>query len=166
MRHRRWAVWATIRTSSPCSTSATETASPTSSPRTWGGNLEGLLQQAENHRLPIAEALRIAVEVRHALEHAHSRGIIRRDPKPGNIWLTEDRTAKLGDFGLGHGGRPLPGHRGGHDAGHRSPHAAGAGAGPPGPASRPRGRRRGWGSNPQTACGIADAKFEHISEFP
>jgi class 3 adenylate cyclase len=65
-----------------------------------GGDLEGLLQQAENHRLPIDEALRIAVEVRHALEHAHSRGIIHRDLKPGNIWLTEGRTAKLGDFGL------------------------------------------------------------------
>jgi serine/threonine protein kinase len=65
-----------------------------------GGDLEGLLQQAENHRLPLDEALRIAVEVRHALEHAHSRGIIHRDLKPGNIWLSEDRTAKLGDFGL------------------------------------------------------------------
>ncbi|MCH8345892.1 MAG: protein kinase, partial [Chloroflexi bacterium] len=65
-----------------------------------GGDLEGLLQQAENHRLPLDEALRIAVEIRHALEHAHSRGIIHRDLKPGNIWLTEDRTAKLGDFGL------------------------------------------------------------------
>jgi hypothetical protein len=65
-----------------------------------GGDLEGLLQQAENRRLPLDQALRIAVEVRHALEHAHSRGIIHRDLKPGNIWLTEDRTAKLGDFGL------------------------------------------------------------------
>ncbi|MDP2674150.1 MAG: protein kinase [Dehalococcoidia bacterium] len=65
-----------------------------------GGDLEGLLQQAESHRLPIDHAVRIANEVRQALEHAHSRGIIHRDLKPGNIWLTEDGTAKLGDFGL------------------------------------------------------------------
>ena len=65
-----------------------------------GGDLEGLLQQAESHRLPIDHAVRIANEVRQALEHAHGRGIIHRDLKPGNIWLTEDGTAKLGDFGL------------------------------------------------------------------
>jgi class 3 adenylate cyclase/tetratricopeptide (TPR) repeat protein len=65
-----------------------------------GGDLEGLLQQAENHRLPIEQAVRIANEVRQALEYAHGRGIIHRDIKPGNIWLTEDGTAKLGDFGL------------------------------------------------------------------
>jgi len=65
-----------------------------------GGDLEGMLQRAENHRLPLDEAIRIAVEIRHALEHAHGRGIIHRDLKPGNIWLTEGGTAKLGDFGL------------------------------------------------------------------
>ncbi|TET96703.1 MAG: hypothetical protein E3J29_05270, partial [Dehalococcoidia bacterium] len=65
-----------------------------------GGDLEGLLQQAENRRLPLDQAMRIAVEVRDALEHAHGRGIIHRDLKPGNIWLTEGGTAKLGDFGL------------------------------------------------------------------
>ncbi|MEE8137928.1 MAG: serine/threonine-protein kinase, partial [Thermoanaerobaculia bacterium] len=65
-----------------------------------GGDLEGLLQQAENHRLPLDHAVRIANEVRQALEHSHSRGIIHRDLKPGNIWLTEEGTAKLGDFGL------------------------------------------------------------------
>src|SRR3990172_2782417 len=65
-----------------------------------GGDLEGLLRQAESHRLPIDHAVRIANEVRQALEHAHGRGIIHRDLKPGNIWLTEDGTAKLGDFGL------------------------------------------------------------------
>jgi class 3 adenylate cyclase len=73
-----------------------------------GGDLEGLIQRAENHRLPLDQALRIASEVRDALEHAHGRGIIHRDLKPGNIWLTEapsagsgqTQTAKLGDFGL------------------------------------------------------------------
>jgi eukaryotic-like serine/threonine-protein kinase len=65
-----------------------------------GGDLEGLLQGAENHRLSLDQAGRIASEVRQALEHAHSHGIIHRDLKPGNIWLTRDGTAKLGDFGL------------------------------------------------------------------
>jgi class 3 adenylate cyclase len=73
-----------------------------------GGDLEGLLQQAENHRLSINQAVLIANQIRQALEHAHSRGIIHRDLKPGNIWLTEApsaasgqaQTAKLGDFGL------------------------------------------------------------------
>src|SRR3990170_3087110 len=65
-----------------------------------GGDLEGLLQQAENHRLPLDQTLRIVDEIRQALEHAHGRGIIHRDLKPANIWLSEDGTAKLGDFGL------------------------------------------------------------------
>ncbi len=73
-----------------------------------GGDLEGLLQGAENHRLSINQAVVIANQIRQALEHAHSRGIIHRDLKPGNIWLTEApsaasgqaQTAKLGDFGL------------------------------------------------------------------
>ncbi|MGA9349703.1 MAG: AAA family ATPase, partial [Anaerolineae bacterium] len=40
-------------------------------------------------------------EVCQALQHAHDRGIIHRDVKPGNIWLTADGHARLGDFGLG-----------------------------------------------------------------
>jgi class 3 adenylate cyclase len=65
-----------------------------------GGDVDGLLRAAEGHRLPIAQALRIAEQVCAALEHAHLRGVVHRDVKPGNVWLTHDGTAKLGDFGL------------------------------------------------------------------
>jgi eukaryotic-like serine/threonine-protein kinase len=65
-----------------------------------GGDLERLLAQSEEHRLPIAKAIEIAEQVCAALEHAHSHAVIHRDLKPGNIWLDGDGSAKLGDFGL------------------------------------------------------------------
>ena len=34
------------------------------------------------------------------MEFAHSKGVIHRDLKPGNVCLTSDGTAKIGDFGL------------------------------------------------------------------
>jgi tetratricopeptide (TPR) repeat protein len=65
-----------------------------------GGDVEGLIERAEGHRLPLDQALSIADQVCQALEHAHTHGIIHRDLKPGNVWLTGNGTAKLGDFGL------------------------------------------------------------------
>jgi tetratricopeptide (TPR) repeat protein len=65
-----------------------------------GGDVEGLIEKAPEHRLPIEQAVGIAKAVCRGLEFAHSKGIIHRDVKPGNIWLGADGTAKIGDFGL------------------------------------------------------------------
>ena len=65
-----------------------------------GGDVEGIIEDAENHRLPLEQAIKIAQETCRGMEFAHSRGIVHRDLKPGNVWLTEDGIAKIGDFGL------------------------------------------------------------------
>ena len=65
-----------------------------------GGDVEGLIEETPDHRLTLDQAIGIARETCRGLEFAHSRGIIHRDLKPGNVWLTEEGTAKIGDFGL------------------------------------------------------------------
>lgn len=54
----------------------------------------------EKGRYDEPEALRIAVQIVSALEHAHKAGLIHRDVKPKNIMLTRAGQAKLADMGL------------------------------------------------------------------
>jgi hypothetical protein len=63
-----------------------------------GGALHEFLSVQK--RFPSAEATRVIRAAAEGLGHAHRRGIIHRDVKPGNIMLTNDGQVKVSDFGL------------------------------------------------------------------
>ena len=46
------------------------------------------------------QARRVGIEVLSALAASHQAGILHRDIKPGNVLLTTNGTAKVGDFGI------------------------------------------------------------------
>ena len=52
------------------------------------------------HLMPLRKVLYIISEVALALDHAHSKGVIHRDIKPGNIMLLKTGKIKVTDFGI------------------------------------------------------------------
>jgi serine/threonine-protein kinase len=67
---------------------------------------ETLADRLRKGALPLAEALKVAIQIGDALSAAHRRGIVHRDLKPGNVMLTK-AGAKLLDFGLAKASGPV-----------------------------------------------------------
>ena len=67
---------------------------------------ESLRECLRRGPLDCDHALRVAVAVANGLAAAHSKGIIHRDIKPGNIFLTDGGDTKILDFGLVRQDRP------------------------------------------------------------
>ncbi len=63
-----------------------------------GEDLDELIDR--EGQLPIKQAVGLAGQVLGALEHAHERGVVHRDVKPGNIRIRSDGQAKLTDLGV------------------------------------------------------------------
>lgn len=62
-----------------------------------GENLEARLQRS---RLPVAEAVAIAVRLLDALDVCHRKGVLHRDLKPANVLLHPERGPVIVDFGV------------------------------------------------------------------
>ncbi len=59
-----------------------------------------LAHQIPIHGLDPARAYTLFHQMASAVEHAHRRGVIHRDLKPGNILISPDGNLKVADFGL------------------------------------------------------------------
>lgn len=64
--------------------------------------LEGksLKDRIAGKALPVSELLDLATQICDALQAAHAKGIVHRDIKPGNVFITTSGQVKVLDFGL------------------------------------------------------------------
>jgi len=61
---------------------------------------QNILEYSNSHNLNIEQKIILFKQVCHALAYAHSKGIVHRDIKPGNLMVTNDKVVKLLDFGI------------------------------------------------------------------
>jgi eukaryotic-like serine/threonine-protein kinase len=59
-----------------------------------------LTQYAERNKLSTHARLELIVKICRAVQHAHQKGVIHRDLKPGNILVTDEGEPKVLDFGV------------------------------------------------------------------
>ncbi|HUL78372.1 MAG TPA: protein kinase [Vicinamibacteria bacterium] len=61
---------------------------------------ESLRKRLERGPLPLREAVAIGLQMAHGLAAAHGKGVVHRDLKPDNVFLTSGGTVKILDFGV------------------------------------------------------------------
>ena len=61
---------------------------------------ETLAQKLSGGLIPVRESLDLSIQIARGLSAAHARNIVHRDVKPSNIIITNDKVAKIVDFGL------------------------------------------------------------------
>jgi len=70
---------------------------------------EELRAQLEHGAIPARRALEYAQQITQGLAAAHEKGVVHRDPKPENLFVTKDGRVKILDFGLAKLRQPQPG---------------------------------------------------------
>ena len=63
-----------------------------------GSELSKILERGT--RLPLPEVVRLMTQLLGALAYAHERKVVHRDVKPGNIFVLDDGSLKVVDFGI------------------------------------------------------------------
>ncbi|KXS21072.1 kinase-like protein [Gonapodya prolifera JEL478] len=63
-------------------------------------SLQSMLDHITGNKLPIPEAHNYFVQLMEGVEYLHSRSVIHRDIKPGNLLIAADGTLKITDFGI------------------------------------------------------------------
>jgi serine/threonine-protein kinase 11 len=67
------------------------------------GVLQEMLENAPGKRFPIFQAHNYFCQLIDGLEYLHSKNVVHKDIKPGNLLLTTDETLKITDLGVAEG---------------------------------------------------------------
>jgi serine/threonine protein kinase len=104
---------------------------------------ESLRARLEQGSMPVRKATELAIQLAQGLAVAHEKGVIHRDLKPDNLWITKEGRLKILDFGLAKqmpamgvgsdsfvptAAQSRPSHREGHDPRDPGLHESRAGA--------------------------------------
>src|SRR5688500_20268987 len=63
-------------------------------------DVDTLSQMLNGRPLPLRRAVEYAIQIARGLAAAHEHGIVHRDIKPDNVFVTTDGRVKILDFGL------------------------------------------------------------------